>query len=241
MKRLRIIIASISVVVLGLGLTSISAQSDSIPDWIKNTAGWWASGQVGDSDFLNSMEWLINEGLITIPQNQNDEIEIKLFKKEFKFSMMQPNNWERQKVSLDPVKFIPIHSMIESSTFEEIEPTRISVVIEDLNGRTLDDYMESEWKTYTNILKTFGELQFSNDTEYVTIDGAEGLSYSYTFYTDPNLSLDMKADLTLKVKEVVLTHGGEAYTISYVAVEKNFNEHIDQFDEILETFTFSLI
>jgi len=144
-------------------------------------------------------------------------------------------------VSLDSVKFIPIYSMIESSTFEEIEPTRISVVIEDLNGRTLDDYMESEWKTYTNILKTFGELQFSNDTEYVSIDGAEGLSYSYTFNTDPNLSLDMKADLTLKVKEVVLTHGGDAYTISYVAVEKNFNEHIDQFNEILETFTFSLI
>jgi len=241
MKRLHIFILSISVVVLGLGLTSISAQSDNIPDWIKNTAGWWASGQIGDSDFLNSMQWLINEGLITIPQNQNDEIEIKLFKKEFKFSMIQPNNWERQKVSLDPVKFIPIHSMIEASTFEEIEPTRISVVIEELNGRTLDDYMESEWKTYANILKTFGELQFSNDTEYVTIDGAEGLSYSYTFYTDPNLSLDMKADLTLKVKEVVLTHGNEAYTISYVAVEKNFNEHIGQFDEILETFTFSLI
>ena len=37
-----------------------------IPDWVKNTAGWWADGQIDDSAFLQATEFLINEGIITV-------------------------------------------------------------------------------------------------------------------------------------------------------------------------------
>ena len=37
-----------------------------IPNWIKDTAGWWSEGQIGDSDFVNAMEYLINEGIISV-------------------------------------------------------------------------------------------------------------------------------------------------------------------------------
>ena len=43
-----------------------SAQTDTIPNWIKDTAGWWSDGQIGDSDFVNAMEYLINEGIISV-------------------------------------------------------------------------------------------------------------------------------------------------------------------------------
>ena len=36
-----------------------SAQSDAVPSWIKNTAGWWADDQISETEFVNSMEYLI--------------------------------------------------------------------------------------------------------------------------------------------------------------------------------------
>ena len=38
-----------------------------IPSWIKNNAGWWANGQIGDSDFVSGIQWLINNGIMKIP------------------------------------------------------------------------------------------------------------------------------------------------------------------------------
>jgi len=39
----------------------------SIPDWVKNTAGWWAEKSVDDSDFTGGISYLIEEGIISIP------------------------------------------------------------------------------------------------------------------------------------------------------------------------------
>jgi len=38
-----------------------------IPDWIKNNAGWWADGLIGDSDFIGGIQYMINEKIINIP------------------------------------------------------------------------------------------------------------------------------------------------------------------------------
>ena len=37
-----------------------------IPSWIKNNAGWWASGQIPDSAFVSGLQWLITNGIMTI-------------------------------------------------------------------------------------------------------------------------------------------------------------------------------
>jgi len=38
-----------------------------LPDWIKNNAGWWADGSISDMDFVLAIQYLINEGIMTIP------------------------------------------------------------------------------------------------------------------------------------------------------------------------------
>ena len=40
----------------------------SIPDWIKNNAGWWAAGEIDDSAFVNGIQYLINSGIMEIPE-----------------------------------------------------------------------------------------------------------------------------------------------------------------------------
>jgi hypothetical protein len=37
-----------------------------IPNWVKNTAGWWASDQIPDSAFLQGIQYLIKEGIIIV-------------------------------------------------------------------------------------------------------------------------------------------------------------------------------
>jgi len=38
-----------------------------IPDWVRNNAGWWSSGQIGDNDFASGLEFMIRENIIKVP------------------------------------------------------------------------------------------------------------------------------------------------------------------------------
>jgi len=38
-----------------------------IPNWVKNNAGWWSNGQIGDTDFVSGIQYLINKGIMKIP------------------------------------------------------------------------------------------------------------------------------------------------------------------------------
>ena len=41
-----------------------------LPAWIKNNANWWATGQIGDSDFVKGIQNLIEQGVIKIPETK---------------------------------------------------------------------------------------------------------------------------------------------------------------------------
>jgi len=43
-----------------------------IPFWIKNNAKWWSQGQIGDSEFVQGVQYLIKQGVIKIPPTQSD-------------------------------------------------------------------------------------------------------------------------------------------------------------------------
>ena len=45
-----------------------------IPAWVKNTAGWWADDQISETEFVNSMEYLIDSGIIQLSSQQNFEV-----------------------------------------------------------------------------------------------------------------------------------------------------------------------
>ena len=48
-----------------------SAQSDAVPSWVKNTAGWWADDQISETEFVDSMEYLIDSGIIDVASEQD--------------------------------------------------------------------------------------------------------------------------------------------------------------------------
>ncbi len=48
----------------------VSSQQATVPAWIKNNAGWWASDQIPDSTFLQGIQFLITEGIMVIPSTE---------------------------------------------------------------------------------------------------------------------------------------------------------------------------
>ena len=44
-----------------------------IPSWIKNNAAWWADGAIDDEAFVSGIQYLINEGVMNIPQTESGE------------------------------------------------------------------------------------------------------------------------------------------------------------------------
>jgi hypothetical protein len=52
----------------------IGFEQVSIPTWIKNNAGWWATDQIDDSSFLQGIQYLIKERIMIIPPTETSEL-----------------------------------------------------------------------------------------------------------------------------------------------------------------------
>ena len=50
---------------------NLDAGSNEIPSWVKTNAGWWAEGQIDDDSFVQGIQFLIKEGIITISTTGN--------------------------------------------------------------------------------------------------------------------------------------------------------------------------
>ena len=48
------------------GLIIPNTFADNVPNWVKNTAGWWAADAISETEFLNAIEFLVNEEIIQV-------------------------------------------------------------------------------------------------------------------------------------------------------------------------------
>jgi len=71
-----VLILFFSLIGSGIFVPNSSAQDAQIPDWIKDVAGWWASGVISETEFLTGIEYLVNNNIILINFVPcNDEIQ----------------------------------------------------------------------------------------------------------------------------------------------------------------------
>ncbi len=69
--KLKIIIPIIFSIGILVGISSVQAQeNDLIPSWIKSTAQFWINGDVNDQEFIKILQYLVNEGIIVIPEDE---------------------------------------------------------------------------------------------------------------------------------------------------------------------------
>jgi hypothetical protein len=48
-----------------------SSEQINIPDWVRNNASWWSEDKIGDSDFVQGIQWLIQQGIMKIPPTES--------------------------------------------------------------------------------------------------------------------------------------------------------------------------
>jgi hypothetical protein len=46
---------------------SASATDSSILEWVKNNVKWWSEDSISEADYVTSLEYLINNGIIKVP------------------------------------------------------------------------------------------------------------------------------------------------------------------------------
>ena len=56
------------------GLIIPNAFAENVPDWVKNTAGWWATDAISETEFVNAIAYLIKVGIISIESSKSPEL-----------------------------------------------------------------------------------------------------------------------------------------------------------------------
>jgi len=87
MRASIVLILSFSLIGSGILVPNSSAQDAQIPSWIQNVAGWWASGDISETEFLTGIEYLINNNIISLD--------------------FVPCNYEIQNQTISPSKSVP--------------------------------------------------------------------------------------------------------------------------------------
>ena len=52
------------IILVDVSQTSINTQG--VPNWVKNTAEWWASDLITETEFINAIEYLVQGGIIQV-------------------------------------------------------------------------------------------------------------------------------------------------------------------------------
>ena len=64
----------ILIILLILCMISIPITfAEQVPDWVKNTAGWWATDAISEKEFVNAVEFLVNDGIIIVENSTSLE------------------------------------------------------------------------------------------------------------------------------------------------------------------------
>jgi len=69
-KNLKSTLMLLTIFSLGLSFTGINdaiAQESKVPSWIKITAQWWGEEKISDQEFIDSLQYLLEKEILSIP------------------------------------------------------------------------------------------------------------------------------------------------------------------------------
>jgi hypothetical protein len=135
-----IVIGIISGISLGVS-TSVSAEENSIPSWIKKSAEWWVNDGISDTDFIKSIEYLVNNDIIQITSSDssiNEEFYVTYVSKHDNFRIKIPSLWLIMDSDSDDISMTATNMDYQ----RDANPEHILVGIASTNYSELDDFMD---------------------------------------------------------------------------------------------------
>ena len=52
-----------------------TSEISPIPEWVRTNAAWWAENQIDDATFVSGIQFLIKEGILSVPQTDSSDIQ----------------------------------------------------------------------------------------------------------------------------------------------------------------------
>jgi len=250
MTRKFILLSAILVMIAAFPL-AVTAQSDAIPSWIKNTAGWWAEDQISETEFVNSIEYLIDSGIIQvssqqgvdvseltigfIPVEKADELtpkaeSLEKFLEEkmlgVDFKIVVPNNYE---TIIEGMKFGHIDAAFMDTGPAWIAHNRAgaeAVLAEVVKGKV--NYQATVWTKSDNDSINSLEDTLGKKVAFTSITGSSGFVRPMgTLVTQGHINIEGDDNIAL---QAALADSFENYTFAggyKAALQLLLNDHVD--------------
>ena len=174
------------------------AKVEVIPEWIKNSAGWWAEDKITDQDFLSGIYYMIENGIIIIEIPEKDEIT------EEEQLVLDRNLWEYERYHDRVIK------TVENDTRYIEYPNPSNDVIK----KFMRDYVRWNFEqqlqignssfpspTYTEVDNTYivdYKVYVNQQPGGLPLDHVSTLVNSFTYWEARTLSTDGGQDVKIK-------------------------------------------
>ena len=250
MTRKFILLSAILVMITAFPL-AVTAQSDAIPSWIKNTAGWWAEDQISETEFVNSIEYLIDSGIIQVSSQQGVDVSeltigfipiekadeltpkaesLEKFLEEkmpgVDFKIVVPNNYE---TIIEGMKFGHIDAAFMDTGPAWIAHNRAgaeAVLAEVVKGKV--NYQATVWAKSDNDSINSLEDTLGKKVAFTSITGSSGFVRPMgTLVTQGHINVEGDDIIAL---EAALANSFENYTFAggyKSALQLLLNDHVD--------------
>ena len=155
---------------------------ENVPSWVKNTASWWADNLISDNEFVNALEFLINDGIIQVDAvsgEKSDNIPDWIRNT----AGWWANNMISETEFLNAIQFLIEAGIINISNYncdqnEDLDRNGIPDIIEEapvLSGMSADLDFYKINTVFEN--KNWSNCYFPKDLSFYTFNNVD-LSYS---------------------------------------------------------------
>lgn len=233
-----LVLPAFAALILSFALIPVDAQeTELIPSWVKATAGWWSEGNINDDEFMEALEFLIENGAIDINVDEsNQDMSPDPFGRADNPQAVAIEEGLRAEVKTHEDTIGDLESQLEQFGDEDTR-TWYKTEIEDLRQKWQDEYREksdlqesydlvlSQKQSLQNHIDQLNEqLEKYPDAESLETHNQEMNQLKQTLHT----ALDEKREIEDQNKQLV------AQNKSYVDHVSNLQEQINDLQEQLE-------
>ena len=199
--------------------TTASSQEDAIPEWIKQSAGWWADGLIGDAEYIDSLQWLVGNGYISLGAGETQRLV-----QEERYSIDHPEGWERQVPVREELPGGIRDSIIKLDTINDNIPSIISVSSSRMLGENIDEHRVAGLELIEEYL---GDAFVHTLAESIEIGDNPGYVDEYT------VSI---FSMVIQGRSYSFEHEGMLYEIKYESDVNTFPDNLAEFESLVQTF-----
>lgn len=239
-----------------------TVNSNVIPLWVKNTTKFWVEDKVDDKTFLNSLEFLISNGILQIPNDEYENLKqtyehpqnikpaqpkvttySKYQNESHGFSISYPTHWEISEINSNEIVFVPKDIMINSFEYMSINQNN---VVDSNKTFEMFSAVNSDARTkyiIKNEMTAFMEEKIKNDSKFGT---QIKIDFSSTEIKHNLITMDIRFSSIIKNGEeliptkqiflVKIDKTGNGYGIYLVSTPDRFEKNSYMYDELLSSF-----